>query len=119
MVVKRSKAAESRMVSPERAIRLYRLVRSLQKGAQTRESLKKRLRLDVRGFYRDLEMLRKAGISITLTNRRYTLHTKLEAAIDLLPFPDPGLTLGEARRLAKGRTTVHQKLKKQLALITR
>jgi hypothetical protein len=77
----------------------------------------RQLRLDVRGFYRDLEVLRTAGIAVTLKDRRYNLEDDLGLAIARLPFPDPGLTLGEAIQLAKGRTAAHRRLKQQIALI--
>jgi hypothetical protein len=32
-----------------------------------------------------------------------------------LPFPDPCLSLGEIRQLAKGRTTAHRKLQARVA----
>ena len=46
-----------------RAARLYRLLTLLGTGPQTRGFLLRRLKLDVRGFYRDLEetALRAAG----------------------------------------------------------
>jgi predicted DNA-binding transcriptional regulator YafY len=106
-------------VSAERKARLFRLVRLLGAGPQTLAVLKKRLRLDVRGFYRDLELLREAGITVSLQNQRYTLLDKLSEALARLPFPDPGLTLGEAQQLAKGRTPAHRKLKEQIAHIVR
>jgi len=39
------------------------------------------------------------------------------AAIARLPFPDPVLTLGEARELAKGRNLAQRKLKQQITWI--
>jgi hypothetical protein len=48
---------------------------------------------------------------------RYALDTSAAAAIERLPFPDPGLTLGEARQLARGRLRVQKKLRDQLARI--
>jgi hypothetical protein len=110
-------SAPARTVSAERAARLYRLLQLLGAGPQTRDGLKRRLRLDIRGFYRDLELLRAAGISVPLKERRYTLEGGLEAAFARLPFPDPALTLGEAIQLAKGRTAAHRKLKGQIAWI--
>jgi predicted DNA-binding transcriptional regulator YafY len=107
----------SRTVSAERAARLYRLLKLLGDGSQTRMALTRSLRLDVRGFYRDLELLRAAGISVPLTNRRYGLAGTVEAATAKLPFPDPHLVLGEAIQLAKGRGPVHRKLKSQLRQI--
>jgi hypothetical protein len=109
----------ARSVSAERAARLYRLLQLLATGPQTRAMLTRRLRLDVRGFYRDLEVLRAAGIVVPLRNRHYTLEASVAAATGHLPFPDPRLTLGEAAELAKGRTLAHRKLKEQIALIVR
>jgi len=119
MARKRSKrpSPAPKAVTAERARRLYRLLQLFRTGPQTRAALTRRLRLDVRGFYRDLELLRDAGIAVTLNDRRYTLRDPVERAISRLPFPDPRLTLGEAQQLAKGRTQAHRKLKGQIAEI--
>jgi len=107
-------------VSPERAGRLYRLLRLLgREPQQTRDRLAKALKLGVRGFYRDLEALRQADIEVLLQGGRYILAGKLADAIARLPFPDPGLTLGEATQLARGRSKAHRKLKKQVKQITK
>ncbi len=115
---KRPRSAR-RTISAERAARLYHLLQLLAAGPQTRDVLKKRLRLDVRGFYRDLELLRAAGITLPLRNRRYTLEDDVESAIANLSFPDPRLTLGEAMQLAQGRTPAHRKLRRQIEQIIR
>ena len=109
-------SATAKAVTAERAARLYRLLQLLG-TPQTRESLTRRLRLDVRGFYRDLELLRASGIELPLLDGRYRLQVDVENAIARLPFPDPRLTLGEARQLAKGRTPAHRKLKEQIVAI--
>jgi hypothetical protein len=114
----RASEGEQRAVTAERAARLYRLLRILASSSQSRESLKKRLHLDVRGFYRDLELLRSAGITVPMRNGRYALEEDVEEAIARLPFPDPRLTLGEAVQLARGRMPAHRKLKEQLTRIT-
>jgi hypothetical protein len=101
-------------VTPERAARLYRLLTLLGRKAQNRDVLAKALKLGVRGFYRDLEALRIADIEVLLSEGRYILSGKLEDAIARLPFPDPGLTLGDALQLARGRSKAHQMLKKQV-----
>ncbi len=106
------------MVTEERAARLYRLLHILAKSPQSRDALKKRLRLDVRGFYRDLELLRSVGITVPMQQGRYALDEEVEEAITRLPFPDLRLTLGEARQLASGRHLAHRKLREQLARIT-
>lgn len=102
-------------VTPERFARLYRMVRLLAGTPQTRDALAKRLRLDVRGFYRDLDLLRSAGISILLEGGRYRLEQPDDDALARLPFPDPHLTLGAARTLAKGRSPIHRALADTIA----
>lgn len=104
-------------VTPERAARLYRLLQVLRDGPQTRGTLMRRLRLDIRGFYRDLDTLRKAGVEVQLNGRRYQLAGRTADAVLLLPFPDPHLTLGEALILARGRTRAHRLLKQQISQI--
>lgn len=106
-------------VTAERAARLHRLLRLLGTGPKTRDQLTRRLRLDVRSFYRDLELLRAAGIAVWLTEGQYALEDELDEAVAHLPFPDPHLTLGEALQLAKGRSRAQQKIKAQLAKILR
>src|SRR6516162_1577786 len=90
------RASQAKMVTPERAARLYRLLSLLGEKPLTRAALKKRLRLDLRGFYRDLEMLRESGIYLSLEERHYALPGSLQPILARLPFPDPRLTLGEA-----------------------
>jgi hypothetical protein len=103
-----------RTVTAERAARLHRLLRLLGTNPLTRDQLMRRLRLDMRGFYRDLELLRASGISVSLAGSRYTLDQDTAVAVARLPFPDPRLTLGEALQLARGRTLAHRKLKQQI-----
>ena len=111
---KRGAANAFKAVTEERAARVYRLLKLLGAGPQARTTLTRRLRLDIRGFYRDLELLRAAQIDVPLKNQRYTLTGSVKEAIARLPFPDPHLTLGEARELAKGRSPAHRKLKSQV-----
>jgi predicted DNA-binding transcriptional regulator YafY len=119
MAKKPSKSSSSSLitVTPERAARLYRLLKLVGAKPQTREVLKRRLSLDLRGFYRDLELLRAAGINLSLIEGHYMLQGSLHTVIARLPFPDPRLTLSEAVQLAKGRSAAHRKLKKQLMQI--
>ncbi len=115
---KKAREVEQRAVTEERAARLYRLLHILATSPQSRDSLKKRLHLDVRGFYRDLELLRNAGITVPMRNGRYALDEDVDVAIARLPFPDPRLILGEAMQLARGRKPAHRKLREQLTRIT-
>jgi predicted DNA-binding transcriptional regulator YafY len=111
------KASHERSVTAERAARLHQLLKLLADSPQSRSALIKRLKLDVRGFYRDLEVLREAGIEIHMNTSKYSLDIGFKEAVDLLPFPDPHLTLGEARALVKGSTKAHKKLREQLNMV--
>jgi predicted DNA-binding transcriptional regulator YafY len=104
-------------VTAERFDRLVRLLRLLADKPLTREVLTRRLKIDVRGFYRDLGLVRTAGIVIALEDGRYHLSNNVEAALGLLPFPDAHLTLAEARLLAKGRSPAHKKLRELIERI--
>jgi predicted DNA-binding transcriptional regulator YafY len=115
--MKKKAVAPAPNISPERAARLFRLVTLLKRGAQTRAGLIRALRLNLRGFYRDLEVLRTAGIAVALVEGEFVLRTAAARALERLPFPDPCLTVGEARQLARGRSRAHQKLRAQLARI--
>ena len=106
-----AKTSPTTGVTPERFVRLYRMIRLLAGSPQTREAIARRLRLDVRGFYRDLDLLRSSGVAVDLEAGRYTLAQDTDDALDHLPFPDPHLTLGEATQLARGRGAAHRKFK--------
>jgi hypothetical protein len=104
-------------VTAQRAARLYRLVTLLAGGPQTRDAIRKSLRVDVRGFYRDLGLLRQSGIHVPLRDGHYALNMAPTTAYARLPFPDPHLNLGEARQLAQGNSAPHRKLKKLIAQV--
>jgi predicted DNA-binding transcriptional regulator YafY len=104
-------------VSLERATRLYRMLTLLGQGPQTRAALVRRLRLGIRGYYRDLEILRVVGIIVEFSGGKYHLKDELAPALERLPFPDPNLNLGEARQLAKGRSKAHKKIRDHLQKI--
>jgi predicted DNA-binding transcriptional regulator YafY len=116
-MVKKSRpiqGAEQTAVTVERAARLYRMLHLLAGGAPNRAVLMRRLKLDVRGFYRDLELLRASGIIVEAQSRRYHLRSALDEALSRLPLPDPRLTLGECFVLARGRSPAHRKLRDHL-----
>lgn len=102
-------------VTAERFARLVRLVRALTNKGQSRQQITKHLGLDVRGFYRDLELLRSAGIVVVLTEGIYTLKEDVEEVLARLPFPDPHLSLGDVQQLSRGRSRVHQQLQERIA----
>jgi hypothetical protein len=102
-------------LTPARAGRLYRLLTLLGTGPQTRPLLLRKLKLDVRGFYRDLEALRGYGIEIHPDEQaRYALAGDLDEALAHLPFPDPGLSVRDALQLASGTSPVHRRLRQRV-----
>ncbi|MFO0866269.1 MAG: hypothetical protein U0744_16745 [Gemmataceae bacterium] len=117
MAKKKKGAGMQGSVTAERAGRLYRLLKILSKGPQTRGILLRKLRLTIRGFYRDLETLREVGIEIVTSAGKYFGPENLDDAIGRLPFPDPALNLAEARQLSTGRSPAHKKIKSLLQII--
>jgi biotin operon repressor len=113
----RRASASQGTVAMDRAVRLHRLLSLLAKKPHSREELCRLLGIDVRGFYRDLELLRESGIKVPLRNRCYLLGMEPAAALDQLPFPDAHLTLGEARALAAGKGSAHRKLRGLIAVV--
>jgi hypothetical protein len=90
------------------------MVQVLGTAPQTRPALLRRLRIDTRGFYRDLEVLREADIEVVVRAAHYSLAIGVDEALARLPFPDPHLTLGDVLALSKGRYAAHRKLKEQI-----
>ena len=101
-------------VTAERFRRLVRMVQLLGEAPRTREQLLAYLEFDIRGFYRDLELLRSMSVTVTLSNGKYNLVGSLADLLPRLPYPDPRLTLGEMRRLARGRSQLHETLQEQI-----
>lgn len=112
---KNAAAPQTPALTPQRASRLYRLLTLLAAAPQTRASLLRKLGLDVRGFYRDLEALRGLGIEVaTDPGNKYALTHDLDDALSRLPFPDPGLNVRDVQLLAEGNTAAHRKLRQRI-----
>ena len=105
---KKTDATPTTTLTAPRAARLHKLLTLLGEGPQTRRQLLTRLRLDIRGFYRDLEALRGLGIEVTaVVGNKYALAGELEAiaavARAFAKFFQPGgarLGLACRRRIA-------------------
>lgn len=104
-------------VTSERAGRLYKLLVQIRSTAKPRPALVKKLNVTVRGFYRDLELLRRLGVNVQTSGDSYQLGDPLGDALARLPFPDPGLSLRDALQLARGRTDAHRKLRARVAQV--
>ena len=59
------------------------------------------LRIGVRTFYREWELLRRCGVKVRQRSRLYSLLTTAEQAEGRLPFPDPQLSFAEMAELAR------------------
>jgi predicted DNA-binding transcriptional regulator YafY len=104
-------------ITSARAARLYRLLKLLKDRPQLRAYLAKVLKIDLRGFYRDLRSLRGLGVRIATVDQHYILTQPFERAVARLPFPDPRLNIHEALELSRGKTPAHRKLARQLRVI--
>lgn len=110
-----SDAAAPPTLTTSRASRLYKLLTLLASGSQSRKALLMRLKLDLRGFYRDLEVIRLMDIEVVATAEgKYSLSGSLDDALSRFPFPDPGLNVREVLQLANGSTAAHRKLRQRL-----
>lgn len=105
---------EKSPITRERAVRICKLLTLLSDGPQRRDTLIRKLKLNERGFYRELELLRAHGITIDPAGCRYYLMDDLESALAKLPAPDLKLNIREAMILAKGPTSAHRKLQSHL-----
>jgi predicted DNA-binding transcriptional regulator YafY len=108
----------ARAVTADRVARLYQLVSILAGRPVPRQTLLRRIGMNQRSFYRDIEFLRSIGIGVVAGDSRYALSLDFDAALARLPFPDPYLTLGQAIQLAKGKTAAHKALQKRVKEIT-
>ncbi len=99
-------------VTLERASRLAKLLKLISKTARPRDVLLAKLRLDVRGFYRDVKALRDRGVILSVDGHEYLLAEDLDDARGKLIAPDPLLTVADLRALGKGHTDAHKKLRR-------
>ena len=103
------------VLTAARAARLYKLLALLADAPRTRQKLLTRTKLDVRGFYRDLEALRRYKIAVaSQPDGKYALAGELDEALGRLPFPDPGLSVQDALQLANGTSAAHRKLRQRV-----
>jgi biotin operon repressor len=110
----------STAITATRATRLYKLLTLLDGSTRARTTLLKKLNIDIRSFYRDVELIRELGIVVESQGDRYRLVSTLDSALDLLPFPDPGLSFRDVMQLSQGAKTVSQKkLRTRLSEVTR
>ena len=88
-------------ITLQRAARLHRLVRFLAEAPRDRMAVLSELRIGVRTFYRESELLRRCGVKVRQRSRLYSLLTTAELAEGSLPFPDPQLSFAEMAELVQ------------------
>jgi hypothetical protein len=76
------------------------LVRFLSGAPRGRPAILSELRIGLRTFYRELELLRRCGVKIRHRAKLYHLLPTAAEAEGRLPFPDPQLSFAEMGELA-------------------
>lgn len=102
-------------ISQDRASRLYRLLQILEAEPGTRRTLLKKLKVGMRTFYRDLDILRQWGIRVELDGKKYVLMSEGTPWLELLPFPDPELSFADAISLASLKSSGSKRIQTLLS----
>jgi hypothetical protein len=84
-----------------RAARLHRLVRFLAENPRARSAILSDLRIGLRTFYRELDLLNRCGVKVRHKLKLYNLVPTAAEAEGRLPFPDPQLSFAEMAELAQ------------------
>ena len=84
-----------------RAARLHRLVRFLAEAPRNRTAILSELRIGLRTFYREWELLKRCGVKVRQRSKLYFLWATAEQAEGRLPSPDPQLSFAEVAELAR------------------
>ena len=84
-----------------RAARLHRLVRFLAEKPRARSAILSDLRIGLRTFYRELDLLNRCGVKVRHKLKLYHLVPTAAEAEGRLPFPDPQLSFAEMAELSQ------------------
>src|SRR5579863_1738620 len=101
-----------------RAARLHRLVGFLAATPRNRSAILSELRIGLRTFYRELELLKRCGVKVRHKTKLYCLLATAEQAEGRLPFPDPQLSFAEMAELSGCDCPTGARLAKLLAAVT-
>ena len=89
----------------------------LCKRALDRPVILAELRIGLRTFYRELELLKKCGVKVRHRQKLYHLVPTAGGAIGRLPFPDPQLSFAEMAELAVCECAAGRRLAALLAAV--
>jgi hypothetical protein len=84
-----------------RAARLHRLVRFLAEKPRARSAILSDLKIGLRTFYRELDLLSRCGVKVRHKVKLYHLTPTAAEAEGRLPFPDPQLSFAEMAELSQ------------------
>ena len=104
-------------ITLQRAARLHRLVRFFAGAPRKRSVILSELRVGLRTFYRELELLKKCGVKVRHKNKLYHLVPTAAEALGRLPFPDPQLSFAEMAELAACDCAAGRRLADLLAAV--
>jgi hypothetical protein len=90
----------------------------LAEGPRSREELLAALKIGLRTFYRELELLKRCGVRVRLAHKAYELQSTAVEAEGRLPFPDPQLSFAEMAELSRGPGEAAKRLAELLASVT-
>jgi hypothetical protein len=96
---------------------LHRLVRFLSENSRSRNAILDELRIGLRTFYRELELLRRCGVKVRQKRKQYHLLPSAVEALGRLPFPDPQLSFAEMAELAGCDCAAGRRLASLLAAV--
>ena len=113
-----SRRRPSVRITLRRAERLHRFVIFLAETPRHRASILSELRIGLRTFYRELELLKRCGVKVRYEAKRYLLLATAEQAEGRLPFPDPELSFAEMAELARCECPAGERLAQLLAAVT-
>jgi hypothetical protein len=105
-------------ITLQRAERLHRLVIFLAETPRHRASILTELRIGLRTFYRELELLKRCGVKVRRKTKLYSLSATAGQAEGRLPFPDPQLSFAEMAELARCDCPAGERLAELLAAVT-
>ncbi len=105
-------------ITLQRAARLHRLVEFLAETSRGRTAILSELRIGLRTFYRELELLKRCGVRVRYKSKLYLLLATPEQAEGRLPFPDPQLSFAEMAELAQCDCPAGKRLAELLATVT-
>src|SRR5271155_1932620 len=113
-----SRRRPSVRITLHRAERLHRLVIFLAENPRNRASILSELRIGLRTFYRELELLKRCGVKVRHKTKQYMLLATAEQAEGRLPFPDPQLSFAEMAELARCDCPAGERLAELLGPVT-